>query len=68
MPTSASVGEIGIFGLDSNDNIPVDETNGPMPSAHLFRGNGDDKLTGGRANPGQRGGRLPDSGRGRPRI
>src|ERR1700754_4968843 len=42
--------EIDIFGLDGNDNISVNEANGPMPAAHLFGGNGDDKLTGGSGN------------------
>ncbi len=39
-PAIVDVGEIDIFGLDGNDNISVDETNGLMSSVHLFGGNG----------------------------
>jgi Ca2+-binding RTX toxin-like protein len=37
------------FGNSGNDVISVDDTNGAMPAAHLFGGNGNDTLTGGSA-------------------
>jgi Ca2+-binding RTX toxin-like protein len=35
------------FGLDGNDTIALDETNGALPAADLFGGAGNDTLTGG---------------------
>jgi len=41
---------IEAHGGNGNDTIRLDETNGPLPAAHLFGGNGDDILTGGSGN------------------
>ena len=49
-PTVANTSAILIFGLDGNDTLSLDESNGALPSAQLFGGNGDDILTGGSAN------------------
>jgi len=38
---------IEVFGLDLNDVITLDQTNGSLPAADLFGGNGNDTLTGG---------------------
>jgi Ca2+-binding RTX toxin-like protein len=38
---------IQAFGQDGNDAITIDESNGAMPAANLFGGNGNDTLTGG---------------------
>jgi Ca2+-binding RTX toxin-like protein len=46
-PTVANTVEIDIFGRNGNDTIALDESNGALPSAHLFGGNGNDVLTGG---------------------
>jgi Ca2+-binding RTX toxin-like protein len=49
-PTVANTGLIQLFGQAGNDTITVDETNGAMPAAQLFGGDGNDILTGGSAN------------------
>ncbi len=46
-PTVANVTLIQGFGQAGNDTIALDETNGPLPRAHLFGGPGNDTLTGG---------------------
>lgn len=46
-PTVANTTRIQIFGLGGNDVIGLDETNGALPVAELFGGNGNDTLTGG---------------------
>jgi Ca2+-binding RTX toxin-like protein len=48
--TIANTTLIQVFGQDGNDNISLDETNGALPSANLFGGNGNDILTGGSGN------------------
>jgi Ca2+-binding RTX toxin-like protein len=40
---------IAVFGQAGNDVIRLDETNGALPSAMLFGGDGDDTLIGGSA-------------------
>jgi Ca2+-binding RTX toxin-like protein len=45
--TVANTTEIDLFGQGGDDTIALDETNGSLPSAHLFGGNGNDVLTGG---------------------
>ena len=49
-PTVANTDLIQLFGQGGDDTITVDETNGPMPAAQLFGGNGNDTLTGGSGN------------------
>ncbi len=41
---------IQLFGQAGDDTISVDETNGPMPAAFLFGGDGNDILSGGSGN------------------
>ena len=48
--TIANTSLIQAFGLDGNDTIALDETNGALPNANLFGGNGNDTLTGGSGN------------------
>ena len=38
---------IQVFGQNGNDIITIDETNGALPAANLFGGDGNDTLTGG---------------------
>ena len=45
--TVANTTGIQAFGLDGNDTISVDETNGALPAAFLFGGTGNDALSGG---------------------
>jgi hypothetical protein len=45
--TVANVGRIVVFGETGDDRITLDEANGPLPSADLFGGFGDDDLLGG---------------------
>ncbi len=45
--TVASTDLIRVNGGDGNDAITLDETNGPLPAAQLFGGDGNDTLTGG---------------------
>ena len=49
-PTVANTQLIQVFGNDGNDTISLDETNGALPDAELFGGNGNDTLTGGSGN------------------
>jgi len=49
-PTVANTKSIQVFGQDGNDTISPDETNGALPAANLFGGNGNDSLTGGSGN------------------
>ncbi len=46
-PTVANTSLIQMFGLGGNDNLVLDETNGALPRANLFGGDGNDTLTGG---------------------
>src|SRR5258708_1586781 len=48
--TVANTSLIQVFGQAGDDTIALDETNGPMPAAQLFGGDGNDTLTGGSAN------------------
>ena len=43
----ATTTSIHVSGLDGNDNIALDETNGALPAASISGGNGNDTLTGG---------------------
>jgi Ca2+-binding RTX toxin-like protein len=49
-PTVANTSSIRVFGLGDNDTITLSEVNGPLPSANLFGGAGNDILTGGSGN------------------
>jgi Ca2+-binding RTX toxin-like protein len=49
-PTIANTKLIQAFGQDANDTIALDESNGALPAALLFGGDGNDKLTGGSGN------------------
>jgi Ca2+-binding RTX toxin-like protein len=46
-PTVANTHMIMMVGGAGDDNLSLDETNGPMPAASLFGGDGNDVLTGG---------------------
>src|SRR4051794_44660 len=46
-PTVANTTTISVFGQSGNDTISLDESNGALPKALLFGGQGDDVLTGG---------------------
>ncbi len=48
--TVANTSVIQAFGLDGDDTIALDETNGALPAAQLFGGPGNDTLTGGAGN------------------
>jgi len=48
--TVANVSLIQVFGQGGNDTLTIDETNGAMPAADLFGGDGNDTLTGGSGN------------------
>ena len=48
--TVANTTLIQAFGQDGNDTIALDETNGALPNAALFGGNGTDTLIGGSGN------------------
>jgi Ca2+-binding RTX toxin-like protein len=45
-PTAANTKGIQIFGLGGNDRLSLNETNGALPRASLFGGNGNDTLIG----------------------
>src|ERR1700755_3270034 len=45
--TVANTALIQVFGQGGNDTIALDESNGALPAAQLFGGNGNDTLTGG---------------------
>jgi Ca2+-binding RTX toxin-like protein len=47
--TVANTGLIQVFGQAGDDTISIDESNGAMPAAQLFGGDGNDVLTGGSA-------------------
>jgi Ca2+-binding RTX toxin-like protein len=49
-PTVANTSLIAAFGQAGNDTIALDETNGALPAAELFGGDGNDSLTGGSGN------------------
>ncbi|MGE0258893.1 MAG: beta strand repeat-containing protein [Alphaproteobacteria bacterium] len=46
-PTVANTSLIQIFGQAGDDTISLDESNGPLPAAFLFGGDGNDTLMGG---------------------
>lgn len=46
-PTVANVSLIQVFGLGGNDTLTLNESNGALPRANLFGGDGNDTLTGG---------------------
>src|SRR5215467_11950605 len=46
-PTVANTALIQAFGLDGNDNLRLDESNGALPASNLFGGDGNDTATGG---------------------
>jgi Ca2+-binding RTX toxin-like protein len=48
--TVADTTLIQIFGLDGNDNLSLNETNGALPKANIFGGTGNDTITGGSGN------------------
>lgn len=50
VPTVTNTSLIQMFGFAGNDVLTVDDSNGPMPSANLFGGEGDDILTGSAAD------------------
>jgi Ca2+-binding RTX toxin-like protein len=49
-PTVANTSLIQVFGQAGNDHISLDETNGALPAANLFGGDGNDTLIGGSGN------------------
>ena len=49
-PTVANTDLIHVNGGDGDDVVTVDETNGPLPAAELFGGDGNDTLTGASGN------------------
>src|SRR6187402_2302371 len=49
-PTVADTDLIRVNAGDGDDVITLDETNGPLPAAQLFGGDGNDTLTGGSGN------------------
>src|SRR6516225_1418396 len=49
-PTVANTAEIEVFGQGGDDTIALDESNGAIPAALLFGGDGNDTLTGGSGN------------------
>ncbi|MBR0670469.1 beta strand repeat-containing protein [Neoroseomonas soli] len=49
-PTVANTSLIQVFGQGGNDTITLNESNGALPRANLFGGNGNDVLTGGSGN------------------
>src|SRR5689334_10398770 len=48
-PTVANTSLIQVFGLDGDDSLILDESNGALPAANLFGGNGNDTVIGGSA-------------------
>ena len=50
MATVANTTLIQVFGQSGNDTIALDESNGALPAANLFGGDGNDTLTGGSGN------------------
>jgi Ca2+-binding RTX toxin-like protein len=49
-PTVANTSLIQIFGQAGDDTIALDESNGALPAADLFGGDGNDTITGGSGN------------------
>jgi Ca2+-binding RTX toxin-like protein len=49
-PTVGNTSVIQVFGQGGNDTISLDESNGALPAAQLFGGDGNDTLTGGSGN------------------
>ena len=49
-PTVANTTLIQLFGLAGNDKLSLDESNGPLPRANIFGGDGNDTITGGSGN------------------
>jgi Ca2+-binding RTX toxin-like protein len=49
-PTVANTSLIQMFGQDGDDTLALDESNGALPAAELFGGNGNDTLIGGSGN------------------
>jgi Ca2+-binding RTX toxin-like protein len=49
-PTVANTTKIQVFGQGGDDTIALDETNGALPAAQLFGGDGNDTLIGGSGN------------------
>ena len=49
-PTVANTSRIQVFGQAGDDTISLDESNGALPAALLFGGDGNDTLTGGSGN------------------
>jgi Ca2+-binding RTX toxin-like protein len=49
-PTVANTSLIQVFGQAGNDQISLDESNGALPAANLFGGDGNDTLIGGSGN------------------
>src|SRR5262249_23336898 len=49
-PTVANTSLIQVFGQGGNDTITLKASNGPLPDAQLFGGDGNDTLTGGSGN------------------
>jgi Ca2+-binding RTX toxin-like protein len=50
IPTVANTALIQVFGLDGNDTLTLDESNGALPRANMFGGAGNDSITGGAGN------------------
>ena len=48
--TVANTSVIQVFGQAGNDTIALDESNGALPAAQLFGGDGNDTITGGSGN------------------
>src|SRR5262249_39412999 len=46
-PTVANTSLIQVFGQAGNDTISLNESNGALPNAQLFGGDGNDTITGG---------------------
>ena len=49
-PTVANTSTIQVFGQGGNDTITLNESNGALPAAQLFGGDGNDIITGGSGN------------------
>jgi Ca2+-binding RTX toxin-like protein len=49
-PTVANTAQVRVFGLAGNDQISLNEANGPLPAANLSGGADNDTLTGGSGN------------------
>src|SRR6516165_3105466 len=64
-PTVANTVQIQVFGQAGDDMITLDESNGALPAALLFGGDGNDTLTGGSGNDQLFGGAGNDTLRGK---